>query len=70
MFENHFMDKPFSYWIKLEETFGDVQDDPYVLLVAAEAKSAALESRYENDKLAIEKQISTLRNQLGLIDGE
>lgn len=70
MFENHFMDKPFSYWLKLEETFGDIQDDPYLLLVAAEAKSAALESRYENDKLAIEKQINTLRNQLGLINGE
>jgi hypothetical protein len=70
MSETHFMNKPLSYWVKLEETFGDVRDDPYLLLVAAEAKSAALESRYENDKLAIEKQINTLRKQLGLIDGE
>lgn len=68
--ESLFMGKPISYWVKLEETFGVIQDDPYLLLVAAEAKSAALESRYENDKLAIEKQINTLRNQLGLINGE
>ena len=70
MFENHFMDKPFSYWVKLEETFGDIQDDPYLLLVAAEAKSAALESRYENDKLALETTINTLRKQLGFTYGE
>jgi hypothetical protein len=68
--ESLFMGKPYSYWLRLEETFGHVQDDPYVLLVAAEAKIALLDSKYENDKLLLQTTINKLRNQLGLIDGE
>ena len=70
MYETRFMGKPFSYWAKLEETFGDVQDDPYLLLVAYESKLALLDSKYENDKLALETSINTLRKQLGFINGE
>ncbi len=64
------MGKPLSYWIKLEETFGEVRDDPYVLLVVAEAKIANLESKYENDKLDLETTINKLRSQLGFVNGE
>ncbi len=70
MFDTHFMGKPCSYWLKLEKTFGEVQDDPYVLLVVAESKIAMLDSKYENDKLDLETTINKLRKQLGFIDGE
>lgn len=70
MYEAHFMGKPISYWSKLEETFGDIQDDPYVQLVVAESKLEILDSKYENDKLALETKINTLRKQLGFINGE
>lgn len=70
MYETHFIGKPISYWTKLEETFGEVQNDPYVLLVVAEAKIAMLDSKYENDKHTLESEINKLRNQLGFIDGE
>jgi hypothetical protein len=68
--ESFFMGKPSSYWLRLEETFGHVQDDPYVLLVAAEAKIALLDSKYENDKLLLQTEITNLRNQLGFVNGE
>jgi hypothetical protein len=68
--ESLFMGKPLSYWIKLEETFGHVHDDPYVLLVAAEAKIALLDSKYENDKHKLETEINNLRKQLGFVNGE
>jgi hypothetical protein len=68
--ESLFMGKPCNYWLRLEETFGHVQDDPYVLLVAAEAKIALLDSKYENDKLLLQTEITNLRNQLGFVNGE
>lgn len=70
MYENHFMGKPISYWIELDSMFGEVSKDPYVQLVAAEAKIAALDSKYENDKHMLETEIAKLRKQLGFIDGE
>jgi hypothetical protein len=68
--ESLFMGKPLSYWFKLEDTFGEVRDDPYVLLVAAEAKIALLDSKYENDKHKLETEINNLRKQLGFVNGE
>lgn len=70
MYDTHFMGKPSSYWLRLEETFGHVHDDPYVLLVAAEAKIAMLDSKYENDKHMLETEITKLRKQLGFVNGE
>ena len=70
MYESHFMGKPISYWIDLDKVFGEVSKDPYVLLVAAEANIAVLESKYENDKRDLEATITSLRNELGFVNGE
>lgn len=58
MFETHFMSKPLSYWIKLEETFGDVQEDSQVLLAVSEAKLALLEENYTKSRLRFKSDIS------------
>jgi hypothetical protein len=58
MSETYFMGKPLTYWLKLEETFGDVQEDPQVLLAVSEAKLALLESNYTVSKLRLESDIS------------
>lgn len=58
MSETHFMGKPLTYWLKLEETFGDVREDPQVLLAVSEAKLALLELNYTVSKLRLESDIS------------
>lgn len=70
MYESHFMGKPISYWLDLDSMFGEVSKDPYVQLVAAEAKIALLDSKYENHKHMLETEITKLRKQLGFVNGE
>lgn len=68
MIETHFIGKPLTYWLKLEETFGDVQDDPQVLLAVSEAKLALLESNYTGSKLRLESDIRLYAEQV--LNGE
>lgn len=54
------MGKPASYWIELDNVFGNVQDDPYVLLAVAEAKLDKLDADYAEQRATISNCIKQL----------
>jgi hypothetical protein len=70
MYETLFMCKPLSYWHDLEDKFGDVKDDPYMLLLAAEARLAKLDRVYDKDREELKNITENLRNQLGIVNGK
>ncbi len=70
MYDSFFMGKPTSYWLELDNKFGDIKDDPYMLLVAAEAKLELLACKYEKDKHNLHAEIDRMKLQLGYNSGK
>jgi hypothetical protein len=59
-----FLGKPVDYWVKLNEDFGDIQDDPATRLIVAEIRLAKLEQSYITEKQQLLDTIYTLKKQL------